>query len=174
VRALASITFIYDAKQDRVVAAINPGRAEAWSCWLTRRLVLALLDRAAEFVASSSTLAQRAPSSFRDEFAAFEREAAIATTAKAMSKTPDEVLKSSANTAELAARVTIQNQGDKFRLELCGESGEGATAALSRAEIQRILQMLQSVVGRAGWLAAPGQSQIAPNRDATAPKPFRN
>jgi hypothetical protein len=174
VRALASITFVYDAKQDRVVAAINPGRAEAWSCWLTRRLVLALLERAAEFVASTSTLARRAPSSFRSEFAAFEREAAIATTAKAMSKTPDEVLKSSANAAELAAGVTIQNQGDKFRLELRGESGDGAEAALTRAEIVRILQMLQSVVAKAGWLAAPAQSQTPPNRDVTKPKPFRN
>jgi hypothetical protein len=172
VRALASITFVYDTKQDRVVAAINPGRAEAWSCWLTRRLVLALLDRAAEFVASSSALAQRAPSSFRGEFAAFEREAAIATTAKSMSKTPDDVLKSSANAAELAARVTIQNQGDKFRLELRGESGDGAGAALSRAEIVRILQMLQSVVAKAGWMAAPAQT--APTRDVTTPKPFRN
>ena len=173
-RALTSITFVYDTKEDRVVAAINPGRAEAWSCWLTRRLVLALLERAAEFVASKSALAQRAPADMRGEFAAFEREAAIATTAKAMSKTPDDVLRSSADAAELAARVTIQNRGDKFRLELHGESGEGAEAALTQAEIVRILQMLQGVVAKAGWLASPAQPQSAPNRDVTGPKPFRN
>jgi hypothetical protein len=174
VRALTSITFIYQVKEDRVLAAINAGHAEAWSCWLTRRLVLALLERAGEFVASTSAMAQRAPASFRGEFVAFEREAAIATTAKAMSKTPDDVLKSSAIAAELADRVTISNQGDRFQLDLFGESGEGATGVLTRAEIQRVLRMLQTVVAKAGWFAAPNKSQTLPTSDATDPKPFRN
>src|ERR1700694_4153170 len=54
VRALKSVNFSYVAEEDRVLAAINPGDPEAWSCWLTRRLVLALLERAAEFLASTS------------------------------------------------------------------------------------------------------------------------
>ena len=36
--ALRSITFAYRAREDRVLAAVNLGQAEAWSCWLTRRL----------------------------------------------------------------------------------------------------------------------------------------
>jgi hypothetical protein len=174
VRKLTSITFIYQVKEDRVLAAINAGHADAWSCWLTRRLVLALLERAGEFVASTSALAQRAPANFRGEFVAFEREAAIATTAKAMTKTPDDVLKSSATTAELAERVTISNQKDSFRLDLIGESGAGATGVLTRAEMQRVLQMLQTVVAKAGWLTEPTKPQIPSALATPDPKPFRN
>jgi hypothetical protein len=161
------------AHEDRVLAVINPGQPESWSCWLTRRLVLALLERAAEFIASSSALAQRAPAGVRGELAAFEREAAIAKTEGAMTKTSPDVLTSSASVAELAKRLTISNQGDKFRLELRGETG-GAAGALTRAEIQRILQMLQTEVARARWLAAPAKSQAAPTTDATDPKPIRH
>jgi hypothetical protein len=174
VRKLTSITFIYQVKEDRVLAAINAGHADAWSCWLTRRLVLALLERAGEFVASTSALAQRAPASFRGEFVAFEREAAIATTAKAMTKTPDDVLKSSATAAELAERVTISNQKDSFRLDLLGESGEGAAGVLTRAEMQRVLQMLQTVVAKAGWLAEPTKTQAPSTSAVPDPKAFRN
>src|SRR5260370_21575105 len=104
VRALKSVTFSYVAQEDRVLAAINPGRPEAWSCWLTRRLVLALLERAAKFLASTSALVQRAPSDVRGDLAAFERDSAMATTAKALTPTPADVFKSSATAAELAER----------------------------------------------------------------------
>ena len=173
-RALKTVTFVYDTKEDRILAAINAGHPEAWSCWLTRRLVLTLLERAAEFISSTSALAQRAPADFRGEFVAFERDAAIAKTAGAMSNTPADVLKSSATAAELAERLTISNLGDRFRLELCGQSGGGAGGAPTRAELQRILQMLQAEVAKAGWLFAPAKSQAAPATDATAPKPVRH
>jgi len=174
VRVLTTITFVYETREDRVLAAINAGQAEAWSCWLTRRVVLALLEPATEFLASTSTLAQRAPADFRGEFVAFERDAAIATTAKAMSKTPAGVLKSSATAAELADRLTISRDGDRFRLELRGQAGGGAAGRLTRAELQRVLQMLQAEVAKAGWLALPGKSQAAPAAAASDPKPVRH
>lgn len=173
-RVLTSVTFVYDTREDRILAAINAGRPEAWSCWLTRRLALALLERAAEYVSSTSALAQRAPADMRGEFVAFERDAAIATTAGAMSNTPADVLKSSTTGAELAERLTISNQGDRFRLELHGQSGGGAGGAPTRAEFQRMLQMLQAEVAKAGWLAMPAKSQPTPATDATAPKPIRH
>jgi hypothetical protein len=84
------------------------------------------------------------------------------------------VLKSSATGAELAERLTISNQGDRFRFELHGPSGGGAVGAPTRAELQRILQMLQAEVAKAGWLATPAKSQPAPATDTTAPKPIRH
>jgi len=174
VRVLTSVTFVYDTREDRILAAVNAGRPEAWSCWLTRRLALALLERAAEYLLSTSPLAQRAPADFRGEFVAFERDAAIAKTAGAMSNTSADVLKSGASIAELVERLTISNQGDRFRLELHGQSGGGAAGAPTRAEFQRILQMLQAEVAKAGWLATPAKSQPAPATDATAPKPIRH
>jgi hypothetical protein len=174
VRVLKTVTFVYDVREDRILAAINAGSPEPWSCWLTRRLALALLERAAEYLSITSALAQRAPADFRGEFVAFEREAAIAKTAGAMSNTPADVLKSSATGAELAERLTISNQGNSFRLELHGQSGGGVAGAPSRAEFQRILQMLHAEVAKAGWLAAPVKSQPAPATDTTAPKPIRH
>jgi hypothetical protein len=174
VRVLTSVTFVYDTREDRILAAINAGRPEAWSCWLTRRLALALLERAAEYLSSTSALAQRAPADFRGEFVAFERDAAIAKTADAMSNTPTDVLKSSASGAELAEQLTISNYGTRLRLELHGQSGGGAVGAPTRAEIQRILQMLQAEVAKAGWLATPAKSQPASATDSTAPKPIRH
>jgi hypothetical protein len=173
-RGLTNITFIYVPREDRIMAAINAGRGEAWSCWLTRRLALAVLDRTAQYLASRSDLAQRAPADFRGEAIAFERDAAIAKTAPAMSVTPPAVLQSSASAAELADRLTISQQGDGFRLELRGLSEEGAAGMVKRDELQRILQMLHVEVGKAGWLAGPARPQAAPAAAAPDPKPFRN
>src|ERR1700722_2471211 len=106
-RVLTTVTFVYEPREDRIAAAINAGRPDAWSCWLTRRLALAVLEHASGYLSKTSDLAAQAPAEMRREFVAFEREAAMVSTAKAMSKTAPEVLKSSANNAELADRVTI-------------------------------------------------------------------
>ena len=121
-RALKTVTFLYVPQEDRIAGAINAGHPDAWSCWLTRRLALAVLERATGYIANTSNLAQRAPAELRGEAIAFEREAAIAKTAPAMSQTPPEILKSSAAAAELAERLTISREQDAFRLELRGEA----------------------------------------------------
>lgn len=172
-RNLKTITFLYVPQEDRIAAAINAGHPDAWSCWLTRRLALAVLGRTTEYVASTSNLAQRAPAELRREAIAFEHEAAIAKTAPAMSQTAPEILKSSAAAAELAERLTIAREQDVFRLELRGQSGNGAAGVVKREELQRILQMLHKVVMQASWLAAP--AAIQPAAASTAdPKPARH
>jgi hypothetical protein len=174
VRELKSVNFSYMAGEDRVLAAINPGAPEAWSCWLTRRLVLALLQRAAEFLATTSALVRQAPADVRGELVTFEREAAIAMTAKAMSSTPAHVLKASATVAELAERLTISRQADGFRVELRGEEGGGAAGLLTRAELQRFLEMLESEVTKASWLDSPVKSAAAAVPEKTDRKPVRH
>src|ERR1700693_6062071 len=148
-------------REDRILAAINPGRPEAWSCWLTRRVVLALLERMAELLAHTSALAQRAPADIRGEVASFEHDAAMAKTAQRMTQTPADALNASATAAELVDRLSIANQGDNFRVELHGVSGGGAAGMLARAGLQRVLQMLQDEVAKAGWLATPAKPQPA-------------
>jgi hypothetical protein len=167
--ALRSVTFSYRSREDRVLAAINLGQPEAWSCWLTRRLSLAMLERAAKFLASTSPLAQRAAPDHRDELAAFERDAALATTAKAMSVPASDALQSSATTAELVERMTMSQQGEGFRLELHGDCGGSATGVVARVELQRILRMLEAEVGKAGWI-----SPVAPSVEAATPKSVRH
>jgi len=172
-RVLQSITFVYDAKEDRVLAAINAGKAEPWSCWLTRRVSLAVLQRAGGFLASTSTLAKRVTSEARGELAAFERDAAIAKTAPAMSSTPPAVIKANVGAAELVQRLNFSQQGERFRMEVQGEEGGGAQAMVTRAELQRILQMLEIEVGKAAWTSVPAAPAAAPAESA-APKPFRH
>ena len=169
-RVLKSINFSYVAAEDRILAAINPGGAEAWSCWLTRRLVLALLDRSSDFLVSTSPLVQQVPTEVRGELATFEREAAMASTARAMSSTPADVIKASKIAAELAEGLKISSQPNGFRVELQGEKGIGAAGLLTRAELQRLLQMLQAEVARAGWFA----TSAGMTGEAAGPKPVRH
>jgi hypothetical protein len=173
-RVLKSINFSYVAPEDRILAAVNPGGSEAWSCWLTRRLVLALLDRTSEFLASTSPLVQQVPAAVRGELATFEREAAMASTARSMSTTPPDVLKASGSAAELAGGLKISSEPDGFRLELQGEKGVGAAGLLTRAELQRFLQMLQAEVAKAGWFATPDKSPAGAASETAGPKPVRH
>lgn len=160
-------------REDRILAAVNAGRPDAWSCWLTRRVVLALLERAAELLANTSALARRAPLELRGELAAFEREAAMAKTAERMIHTPVENLNASAAAAELIEQLSITNEGDNFRVELRGASGGGATGVLARAGFQRILQMLQDEVVKAGWLAMAAKLQPVQVTEEPGSKRFR-
>jgi hypothetical protein len=171
---LETITFKYAPREDRVLAAINAGKAQAWSFWLTRRLALALLERAAELLANTSALAQRVPADIRGEVTAFEREAAIAGTAKAMSNTPTEILKKSETGAELVDRVTISSRGNDFQMELKGDNDGGAAGPVARVALQRILQMLQAEVSKADWLGTSGKTPPTPASEATGPKPARH
>jgi hypothetical protein len=173
-RALKNLTFVYAPREDRVLAAINAGLADAWSCWLTRRLALAVLERTPDYVARTSDLAQRAPAELRGELAAFERDAGLAKTAGAMSATPPTVLQAGAEGAELAERLSISKRGDGFRLELTASSGAGAAGMVQRTELQRILQMLEGEVAKGGWLASPAGSRAATVVPVGDPKPARN
>ncbi len=174
-RALRTITFVYEPREDRVLAAINANQADAWSCWLTRRLALALIERMPDFLTTTSDLAKRAPAELRGEAIAFEREAAIVKTAGAMSPTPPDILKTSTAGAEIAERLSITPHGDGFRLELRGPTQHGTAGVLTRAELQRILQMLHGVVVRAAWLGAPAKTQDAsPAAAAPDQKPARH
>jgi hypothetical protein len=173
-RVLKTVTFVYVPQEDRIAGAINAGHPDAWSCWLTRRLALAVLARTTDYIANTSNLAQRAPAELRGEAIAFERDAAIVKTAPAMSQTPPEILQSSTVGAELADRLTISREQDALRFELRGQSGNGATAIVKREELQRILQMLHSVVAQAGWLAAPGAAMPGAAAAPADTKPARH
>jgi hypothetical protein len=170
---LKSITFAYDPREDRVLTVVNPGQPQTWSCWLTRRLVLSLLENGTKFLAKTSTLARRAAPEVRREVVAFEREAAVVKTAKAMSVTPPEVLKTKVAAAELIHQVTLAQQGEHVRMELRGIAGGMSEAGLTRAELQRVLNMLHAEVIKGAW-AAPAAAAPAVQPEEPAPKPARH
>lgn len=170
-QVLKTVTLAYNAPEDRLLAVINAGMVEAWSGWLTRRLVLMLIAKTEELVTRTSPLAQKAPPNVRPDVVAFERDAAIVNTAKSMSQTPAAVIQPSTAVAELVHQVTVSKQGDNFRVELRGAVG-GAAGMMNRADLQRIVQMIQVEVAKAGWLNPPAAPPAAPAPEA--PKPARH
>jgi len=137
-------------------------------------MVLSLLSRASEFLASTSALAKRASADARNDVVAFEREAAIAKTAPSMSRAEPAALKSTATATELMQQVNLTHQGERWRLEFRGNAGGGADGVVTPAELRRILEMLKSEVGKAGWSAAPAQPGPAAPAAEDAPKPIRH
>ena len=136
--------------------------------------MLALLERAPEFIASSSPLAQRASPDMRGELATFERAVAITKTAPAMSRTAEAVLKASKTEAELGERLSISKQGDGFRLEMQSDRGAGAAGVLTRAELERIIHMLEGEAGKAGWLGGTAKASSPTALDAQGRTPVRH
>lgn len=127
-----------------------------------------LLEKATEILTKTSALIQRTPVESRAEIVAFDHDAAIAKTANRMSLIPAEALNASAAAAELVDRVFITEQKDNFRVEIRGVKGSAAAGVLRRVGFQRIMQMLQEEVAKAGWLVEP---QNLPAIMKTALKP---
>src|SRR4051794_28255599 len=97
-----ALALAYDGVQDRVLAVVNPGGLDTWSCWLTRRIALEMLVKMPPALAASSSRAQQAAGEYRAEVAALEKEAALAETAPAVSPTAPPTLQQQAPLAELA------------------------------------------------------------------------
>jgi hypothetical protein len=162
---LRTVTFFYQSREDRVLAAVNIGQPDAWSCWITRRLALAMIEGAVKFLASTSPLAKRAASAHQRELVEFERDSAMASTAKAMSVPSRDALEASATAAELAERVTLTKQGERVRVELWGDRAGNAIGVVARPELQRIIGMLEVEVEKARWTNSMG-----PIVEAAVPK----
>ncbi|WP_146159884.1 hypothetical protein [Bradyrhizobium sp. MOS002] len=149
--ALRTINCSYVPQQDRVLVTINPGEQDMWACWVTRRLIWALFERGRQLLATTSILAKKAPAGARDELVSFERDAAIASTANAMTPTAAGVLQESARSAELLVRITIKPDKHRFHLELVAESCQGVAGVLARDQLQRVFLMLEMEANRAQW-----------------------
>lgn len=171
-RTINAIALAYDAAQDRVLAVINPGALNSWSYWLTRRLILQLLGRLPAALAATSKAARQAPAEYRGELATFERQAAIAKTESAMSKTDNGVLRMNAAAAELAVTVSLEDKGEMVRFILVGERGGQSAGVMSRPDMQRIFHMLEQEVAKAEWLAGPVPAAAAADAP-TGPIPKR-
>jgi hypothetical protein len=135
---------------------------------------LAWLAKSGEFLTNTSALVKRAAPEHRGDLATFEREAAIAQTAPAMSTTPPDVIKPPTVSTELMETVTWSQKGENYQIEIRGNRGGGAKSLLTRAELQRITQMLQEVVGKAAWTAATATAQATPAAAQAPATPIRH
>jgi hypothetical protein len=71
-------------------------------------------------------------------------------------------------------QVNLTHQNERFRLEFRGNAGGGAAGVVTPAELQRILQMLQAEVSKAGWTAAAASAPAAPSTEQAGPPPLRH
>ena len=173
-REWKSVAFAYDVRQDRVLAAVNAGKPDSWSGWMIRRLAMALLERTEKLLADTLALAQQAPAEIRDDLVAFERDAALAQTEQGLHQTSTDIVNASKTTAELVEQAIVSKRGRNFRFELKGESGDGAGAVMSRADIRRVMQMLHAQILKSDWLQMPAKAVEARAAPQAAPKPARH
>lgn len=153
-RQVRSIALAYDAGQDRLFASVNPGAPDASAFWITRRLALDIVARLPPALAERSAAVQQAPAQFRPEVAAFERQAAVADTGSHFTQTPNDVLRRMVAAAELLVTLSLNVQADGVAVELRGERGAGASGVWTRADVQRLLHLIEQEVVRAGWIVA--------------------
>jgi hypothetical protein len=125
-----------------------------------------MIEQGAQFLVSTSPLAKRVAADHQRELARFERDSAMASTARGLSLPSSDALKASANAAELAERLSLAQQGEKFRLELLGDRAGIAIGVVARPDLQRILRMLEVEVTKAGWIA----NSAVPSVKAASPK----
>jgi hypothetical protein len=123
---------------------------------------------------SRSALARRGTADIKRDLVAFEREADLAKTAKSVRPTPRETLTAARTGGDLVCEVSMRLVGDRYRLELKGETGDGAVASIGRADLQRIVDLLRTEIGRAEWLTASASASPKPVPLQPAPPASRH
>ena len=159
-----AVTLRYDSNEDRILAAFNAESDEARGYWLTRRLALKFIEAANAYLERMSAVASKTPADLRGELAAMDREFSLVRTQGAISQTPPATLERTREVAELTAEVNISVEGQRFRLRLRGCNGGESVVGCTRAELQRIIHMLEQETKKAGWrdMAIVGAPPVIP------------
>ena len=71
---------------------------------------------------------------------------------------------------ELVHELKLTPQGEGFLLSLTGHGGGQAQGALSRAELQTILLVIEQAVAKAGWREGPASAAAPPQADTSGTK----
>jgi len=150
-RPLSSIALRFDRHEDRILVTIDAGSPSASAYWLTRRLALNVIHETNPYLARTSPVANKTPAELRGELAKMEREVALASTQRNVSSTPTAALESASATAELAVELNVSAERQGLRLRFRGSKGGEATVGCTRAELQRIVHMLEQEAAKAGW-----------------------
>jgi hypothetical protein len=157
---LNSITLHYDVNEDRLLVALNAGSPDACGYWLTRRLTLNFIEAGNPFLDRMSPVVSKTPTALRGELATMEREVALASTQGSVSQMPTAAVESVSIAADLAVELNIAQEGQGFRLRFRGRKGSEAAVGCLRAELQRVIHMLEQEVAKAGW--REGRASVVP------------
>ena len=160
IHTLKSVAPRYEQLEDRILLAINLGKDDEWSCWLTRRMTLGVLQRFNVFLDRTSAVTRRTSLEHRAEVAAMERDAAIESTRKAVKPIAKETIDGVASSGELAMELRLTPERKGLALEITGRAGNQARALLNRAQLRTILFLIQKEATKANWVPRGGQIQL--------------
>ena len=139
----------YAEREDRLLLACADRDGGTVEFWLTRRLTARLLATLAGLLESTSARVARAPAAMRGEVLALEYLGAQSDQPAAgkVDAPPVQPHKE----RHLVDRLDIEHQGPAFRLRMFAQGQAIAGVAAQRADLHRLLGMLDRAAGKAGW-----------------------
>ena len=166
-----SIALRYDGGEDRILIVVRAGTPDECGYWLTRRLVLDIIERANPYLDRMSPVASQTPADLRGELATMERQVALARTQGDVGHVSDEVVAGAATAADLGVGLTITKKGANFIVQLRGRNAGQTSLVWSRDHLQRIVLIIEEMAVRAGWR---GGAPVAPTQGQETAKPLRH
>jgi hypothetical protein len=164
----ATVSFGYDAAEDRIVGVFAQGE-EGAKVLLTRRLVRNLVASLAKLLDQSSPLAARAPAAMRSEVVEMEHRGAVAQLASAQGFPPQAAaVAARPSPAMLVARIDLTPQDGGHLLLLHDAGGRNVTVKMQWQDLHRLVGALHQQAAAAHWdlAAAPW---LAPSSEPKRP-----
>jgi hypothetical protein len=151
---IASVSFYFDQVEDRIRLIGNLDNPDPRAdFWLTRRLVIRLLDLAMELIQKTSTKVSQAPTEHKGAMAQFEHDSAQPKPEQVIAKQEDH----SAYKAEILRRMDISYKDGRYRLTFFTHETDDpvAVSTLSYQELHQTLHWLHRGSQFLEWGVSP-------------------
>ena len=151
---IASVSFYFDQVEDRIRLIGNLDNSEPRAdFWLTRRLVIRLLDLAMELIQKTSSNVSQAPTEHKGAMAQFEHDQAQKAPEAVIAKQEDH----SEYHADILRRMDISFKDGRYRLSFFTHETDDAVAVstLSYEELHQTLHWLHRGSQYLEWGVAP-------------------
>lgn len=160
------LSFGYSQGEDRLVMLMNSG-GRVSSLLFTRRLTALLINGLADVLVRSSAMASRAPEALREDIVLMEHQTVMQqTNAAAPAPAPGPAPQPQGEPPEMAPPMLVQTiniatHPNHFVLEFRPDWGTPVNAALSRADLHRVLEVLKRRADEANWNLPVGAAWLS-------------
>lgn len=147
-QAYSTITFHFDAVEDRIRLIGNMEGENRGDFWLTRHLTLRILEALSNLLSQSSERASSAPSAHRDQMVQFEHESALSGMDVKQDAYDDDAFG-----GRLLLRIDITQGEGVYKLLLFTSKSETADAVftLAHQELHQVLALLHQGAKTLDW-----------------------
>jgi hypothetical protein len=158
------LSFGYSQAEDRLVMIMQSG-GKLSNLLFTRRLTALLINGLADILVRSSAMASRAPEALREDIVLMEHQS-VMQQAQAATTVPAPPPQAPIDAREIAAPILIQTiniatHPNHFVLEFKPEQGPAVIAALNRADLHRVLEVLKRRADEANWNLPVGAAWLS-------------